>query len=179
MYFVLTFNVTRLPYNRQFIEPYLSNHMNQTFCPCQSGKLYQDCCEPLHQDASSAPTAEQLMRSRYSAYCLGHANYLLATLHPSKRRPEELRLIEETIKTTTWLGLKILDHKEANDLAEVEFVAFYQDAPFAQLHERSRFTREAGQWFYHDGVFMPESKLGRNEPCFCGSGSKFKHCHGN
>ncbi len=148
-------------------------------CPCLSGKPYANCCEPLHQANHGANTAESLMRSRYSAFCLGHANYLLTTLHPSKRRPDELKQIENTINTTTWLGLKILDHKQANDLAEVEFVAFYKDAPFGQLHERSRFTREAGQWFYHDGVFMPDIKLGRNEPCFCGSGTKFKHCHGN
>lgn len=149
-----------------------------TSCPCLSGKLYQNCCEPLHKAEYSAERADQLMRSRYSAFCLGLTGYLVETLHPSKRRPDEINLLRETISQTTWLGLIILDHKQANDLAEVEFVAFYEDQPFSQLHERSRFTREAGRWFYHDGVFMPDIKLGRNDPCFCGSGEKLKRCHG-
>lgn len=117
------------------------------------------------------------MRSRYSAFCLGEVDYLLGTLHPSKRQPGEREALMASIQQTQWLGLKILDHKQAGDRAEVEFVAFYEDAPFSQLHERSRFTREAGRWYYHDGLFLPAIKLGRNESCFCGSGKKLKHCH--
>jgi len=153
-------------------------NQNVVSCPCLSGKNYQNCCEPLHKAERSAETAETLMRSRYSAFCLGLAQYLVETLHPSKRRADEMTALKATIEQTHWLGLKILDHKQANDLAEVEFVAFYQDEVINQLHERSRFTREAGRWFYHDGVFMPDIKLARNEPCFCGSGDKFKRCHG-
>lgn len=154
-------------------------NQNVVSCPCLSGKNYQDCCEPLHKAERSAETAERLMRSRYSAFCLGLAHYLLETLHPSKRRSNEITALNISIEQTHWLGLKILDHQQANDLAEVEFVAFYQDdSTINQLHERSRFTREAGRWFYHDGVFMPEIKLGRNDVCFCGSGEKFKRCHG-
>lgn len=147
-------------------------------CPCNSGLLYKECCQPLHLNKSVAEDAEKLMRSRYSAFQLGLVDYLLDTLHPSKRHPGERQALQESVNNTQWLGLKILDHKSANNLAEVEFVAFYEDDPVGQLHERSRFTREAGRWFYHDGLFLPAVKLGRNENCFCGSGKKFKHCHG-
>jgi SEC-C motif-containing protein len=140
--------------------------------------LYKECCQPLHLNKSVAEDAEKLMRSRYSAFQLGLVDYLLDTLHPSKRHPGERQALQESVNNTQWLGLKILDHKSANNLAEVEFVAFYEDDPVGQLHERSRFTREAGRWFYHDGLFLPAVKLGRNENCFCGSGRKFKQCHG-
>lgn len=153
----------------------MSNRLN---CPCASGLSYAECCQPLHQAEKTAQTAEALMRSRYSAFCLGEVDYLLDTLHPSKRHPGEREALRESIETTQWLGLKVMDHKQAGDRAEVEFVAFYEDAPFSQLHERSRFTREAGRWYYHDGLLLPAIKLGRNEPCFCGSGKKLKHCHG-
>lgn len=153
----------------------MSNHLN---CPCASGLSYAECCQPLHQSVRTAETAEALMRSRYSAFCMGEVDYLLDTLHPSKRHPGEREALSESIETTQWLGLKVMDHKQAGDRAEVEFVAFYEDVPFSQLHERSRFTREAGRWYYHDGLFLPAIKLGRNEPCFCGSGKKLKHCHG-
>lgn len=118
------------------------------------------------------------MRSRYSAFCLGLVDYLIETTHPSKRQPDEREALNRTIAETQWLGLKILAHKQTKDLAEVEFVAFYQDDKIGQLHERSRFSREAGRWYYHDGLFLPPIKLGRNDTCFCGSGKKIKHCHG-
>jgi SEC-C motif-containing protein len=140
--------------------------------------LYRECCQPLHQRNKHAQTAEKLMRSRYSAFCLGLIDYLIETLHPSKRHPTDRDALMQTIRNTKWLGLTIVDHKQAADLAEVEFVAFYDDDPIGQLHERSRFSREAGRWYYHDGLFLPPLKLGRNDSCFCGSGKKFKHCHG-
>lgn len=149
-----------------------------SLCPCNSDLLYTECCQPLHQHKRHADNAENLMRSRFSAFKLGLVDYLLDTLHPSKRHHGEREALQKSVSNTQWLGLKIIDHKQANNLAEVEFVAFYQDEPVGQLHERSRFTREAGRWFYHDGLFLPPVKLGRNDPCFCGSGKKYKNCHG-
>lgn len=148
-----------------------------TACPCQSGLVYQTCCGPLHRHSSQAETAEQLMRSRFSAFCLGEVDYLLDTLHPSQHQPNEREALQKVIAETAWLGLRIVKHKSSGDSAEVEFVAFYQDQPLGQLHERSRFHREDGQWFYVDGEFLPAIKLGRNEPCICGSGKMVKHCH--
>lgn len=148
-------------------------------CPCGSGHSYQDCCQPLHLGKQQAETAELLMRSRYSAFVLGLIPYLQATLHPSMQQADDAETLEETIVSTRWLGLQIIASPTAdNQRAEVEFIAFYDASPFGQLHERSRFIYEGGRWFYLDGTMLPPVKLARNEPCFCGSGKKFKRCHG-
>ena len=120
-------------------------------CPCQSGAQYEDCCGryhagPLHLQA---PTAEALMRSRYSAFTLALTDYLLATWHASTR-PARLEAIEPGLK---WLGLEVRRHTVVDDdHASVEFVARSKLAGRAQrLHEISRFVREDGRWFYVDG----------------------------
>ncbi|WP_417550673.1 YchJ family protein [Methylophaga sp.] len=152
--------------------------MKNQLCPCQSQSVYDECCGLLHQGKHVATNAEQLMRSRYSAFVLHNTSYLHATLHPSQRRPDDLLNLQQTMETTEWLGLTILEHTETDDQAEIDFIAFYVDKPIGQLHERSRFTRQQGQWFYLDGEFLPPTKLGRNENCVCGSGKKLKRCHG-
>jgi len=119
-------------------------------CPCGSGKPYAGCCGGLHAGAVEAPSAEALMRSRYSAYVLGLEPYLLATWHASTR-PAALGLAEES--ATKWLGLEIkggqlLDASHAT----VEFVARYRVAGRGhRLHEISNFIRQDGRWFYVDG----------------------------
>jgi len=122
-------------------------------CPCgRTGPKGQvlaldDCCGPLH-GGQVAPDAERLMRSRYSAFVLGDVSYLLATWH-SSQRPAELKL-EAGGK---WLGLEIKQHRVTGpDTAEVEFVArFRVGGKAVRQHERSRFVREDGRWFYVDG----------------------------
>lgn len=152
--------------------------MNDASCPCLSGQDYQHCCAPLHQ-GSSANNAEQLMRARYSAFYLGKVAYLIATLHPDSKQADDEQVLTQTINNTQWLGLRIVEYKKlSKDEAKVEFIAFYHDAEdIAQLHERSHFLCVDGQWLYVDGAFLPPVKLGRNEPCLCGSGKKMKHCH--
>lgn len=117
-------------------------------CCCGSGKPYAACCAPLHTGAA-AVSAEALMRSRYSAFVLGLADYLLASWHPSTR-PEQLTL-DSGVK---WLGLSIKGQKATGpDTAIVEFVARSRSGGAAaqRLHEISRFVREQGRWFYQDG----------------------------
>ncbi|HMN94535.1 MAG TPA: YchJ family metal-binding protein [Hydrogenophaga sp.] len=123
-------------------------------CPCgrrdAKGRplAYAACCGRLLDEGLPAPDAEHLMRSRYSAFVLGRADYLLASWHISTR-PASLGL-EPDIK---WLGLEVREHRP-NDAghAEVEFVARSRVAGRGQrLHERSRFVREGGRWFYVDG----------------------------
>jgi SEC-C motif-containing protein len=100
-----------------------------------------------------AGAAEQLMRSRYSAYVLGARDYLLATWHPSTRPPSSSL---EDHGGTHWLGLVVKRHEQsAKDEAIVEFVARYRigGAPAVRLHETSRFRRENGCWYYLDGTF--------------------------
>jgi SEC-C motif-containing protein len=126
----------------------------------------------------TATNAEQLMRSRYSAFCVGDINYLLTTLHPSYRTDSDEAALQHTIQQTNWLGLKIIQHKSDIEIATVEFIAFYTAQPFEQLHELSRFKKEAGQWLYTDGDMLSAVKLHRNDICFCNSAKKYKKCHG-
>jgi len=147
-------------------------------CPCKSGKAYTACCQPLHEKRVIANSAQQLMRSRYSAFVLKNTSYLIATLHPSKRESNDELVLKQTMDETQWLGLKLIKHHQKSDATTVEFVAFYQgDSEIEQLHEKSRFIHENKHWFYLDGEILPAIKLSRNELCFCGSGKKVKKCH--
>ena len=125
-------------------------------CPCgrvdakKRAVAYADCCGRFvdHFNDVPAPDAEHLMRSRYSAFVLEQADYLLATWH-SSTRPASL----DFDAGAKWLGLEVRGHKVTGaDTAEVEFVARYRlDSRAVRLHERSRFVREDGRWFYADG----------------------------
>jgi SEC-C motif domain protein len=120
-------------------------------CPCNTKRPYSLCCEPYHQ-GTPAPTAETLMRSRYSAYALRLEDYVFATWHPSTR-PASLDQ-GSGINQTTWLGLDMKRvQRTGDDTATVEFVARYRvgGASAVRLHEVSRFVREAGKWLYLDG----------------------------
>ena len=119
-------------------------------CPCGSQRAYAECCARYLEGGECAPTAEALMRSRYSAYTQGREDYLLATWHATTR-PDRLGLAEDA--PTKWLGLEVRCHAPVDDeRAEVEFVARYKVQGRAhRLHEVSRFVREGGQWFYVDG----------------------------
>lgn len=124
--------------------------MSTPRCPCLSGLTYDACCERLHTGAATAQTAEQLMRSRFSAFAVGDPEYLIATWHPSTR-PDTLELDDDL----RWYRLDILATREGGpfDLAGVvEFEAFYRHPGGAgSQHEVSRFVREGGRWFYLDG----------------------------
>jgi SEC-C motif domain protein len=119
-------------------------------CPCGSGAGYQLCCGPLHHGERHAATAEQLMRSRYSAFASGDSDYLFRTWHP-RTRPEELAMDADLV----WTGLEVTD-TVAGDLddarGEVEFTAHFEAAGRSgSMRERSRFERRAGRWCYVDG----------------------------
>ena len=119
-------------------------------CPCGKGS-YLLCCGAFHCGGAIAPTAEALMRSRYSAYALGLGNYLMQTWHLSTR-PESIDLSDE-VRNGKWIGLTVKASHETGDTAEVEFIARYKPhtGSASRLHERSRFARQGGQWFYIDG----------------------------
>lgn len=124
-------------------------------CPCGRGPAFDACCGRYLGTATSAPDAESLMRSRYSAFVRGDVAHLQATWHASTR-PATLDL-EPGVK---WLGLQVRAHRAIDaDHAEVEFVARSRVAGRGQrLHERSRFVREGGLWYYVDGDFPSEDK---------------------
>jgi SEC-C motif-containing protein len=118
-------------------------------CPCGSTRPYAKCCGPWHGGAA-APDAMSLMRSRYSAFVLCNEQYLLATWHMTTR-PNAVPFDAGQ----KWLGLSIVDTRVTGDAtAEVEFIARSRvsNAPAVRLHERSRFVREDGRWFYVDGT---------------------------
>ncbi len=119
-------------------------------CPCGSNRAYSDCCARYLDGSQPAPTAEALMRSRYTAYTLQREDYLLATWHPATR-PAALGLTENV--ATKWLGLEVKRHQQLDDNhALVEFVARYKVQGRAhRLHETSRFARESDRWLYVDG----------------------------
>jgi SEC-C motif domain protein len=116
-------------------------------CPCTSTKPYSACCGRWHA-GEAAPTAEALMRSRYCAFALCNESYLLATWH-SSTRPQSIEIDSKQ----KWLGLKIVEAKESEAAAEVEFIARFRvgGSSAARLHERSRFVKEDGRWFYVEG----------------------------
>ena len=148
-------------------------------CPCGSGKEYQLCCGPVLARKTPARTAEQLMRSRYTANVKQDVEHLFASWH-STTRPKGMNM-----DYNLWSELQILDTVAGgpeDDTGEVEFRAFYRQGEMqGVLHERSRFCREDGQWVYLDGDILESSlsqpaKVGRNSPCPCGSGKKYKKC---
>ena len=122
-------------------------------CPCGSGIPYQDCCQPFLSQKQDAPTAEALMRSRYTAFALQDENYLRYSWHPDTC-PQEIRLN----KNTAWLGLTIKNTtagKSDDDSGTVEFVARNKTNGKAQrIHENSRFVRVNNQWLYADGDLL-------------------------
>lgn len=157
--------------------------MSRELCLCGSRKAYQYCCLMYLSAKKQPETAEKLMRSRYTAFCLGNVDYLISTLAPAQKQPQEQAELTDTINNTQWLGLTVLNTnqgKKNDSIGYVEFEAIYQlksNEP-QQLHERSKFLKIDGKWFYVDGEILPGTKPQANQPCWCHSGKKFHKCHG-
>lgn len=160
-------------------------------CPCCSQQPYDQCCQPIHLDATQATRPEQLMRARFSAHVLNKVDFVINTYHSSCHAESDAEAIAESVDSD-WGKLEIIDCPTATESEGfVEFKAYFnEDGHEFCLHERSRFVKENGEWRYIDGV-MPEEKvdprlhqtiantrIGRNDPCLCGSGKKFKKCCG-
>ena len=124
-------------------------------CPCTREKSYDTCCMPFHYGRARPETAEQLMRSRYTAYFFRLVDYLVATTHPDKREKNLARELDKTIWHPSWRKLKILSQSKGgkdDKTGKVEFVASYSlDGENLELHEKSRFRRYKGKWMYLDG----------------------------
>lgn len=125
--------------------------LKKDICPCGTGQVYSVCCG-LCLSGKSASTAEQLMRSRYTAYVLGDESYLLKTWHV-KTRPQNLNFADKD--PVKWIGLKVLSRVMSDvgsDEASVEFIARYKvNGKAEKLHELSSFIKEGGEWFYVKG----------------------------
>lgn len=156
-------------------------------CLCGSGLESDACCAPLLA-GKPAPTAEALMRARYTAYASGDLDYVEKTCVKEIRSDFNRLEAERFIAETKWLGLEISRVVEGGPQDEtglVEFVFRYsqKDEPYAQ-HELATFCREDGAWVYKDSEVNPKcpplrvTKIGRNDPCSCNSGKKYKKCCG-
>ncbi|WP_263078755.1 YchJ family protein [Endozoicomonas sp. Mp262] len=157
-----------------------------TSCPCGSNKAYSACCG-LYHSGSPAPTAETLMRSRYSAYALKNIDYIIKTTWRCQQPQLEQDRNHLQQDSTNWLRLEVLGTEAGqpeDHTGIVEFKAWYKDLPASHeqvMHETSEFIRENGQWYYiHPALTrapaMKERKPERNDPCPCGSGRKYKKC---
>jgi SEC-C motif domain protein len=158
-----------------------------SLCPCGSGREFDACCGPILAGAP-APTPEALMRSRYSAFALGAIDHIERTHAPEVRADFDRANAEAWSKEARWDGLEIravegggTDENEGI----VEFVARFRQGGHSHLHhERASFRRDDGVWYYVDGELNPKPatrhvvKVGRNDPCPCGSGKKYKKCCG-
>jgi SEC-C motif domain protein len=154
-------------------------------CLCGSGIDDADCCNPLHNGSIHATTAEQLMRARFTAYAAHNEVYLLDTWEISKR-PEGIDFSKEG--DVNWTRLEIVKTKkgrEQDNKGVVEFKAYYLlKGEEYVMNEVSRFVKKDGHWHYLDGVVKSIAKpaqqtnQGKNAPCSCGSGKKFKRCCG-
>lgn len=156
-------------------------------CPCGSDRSLNECCGPIIHDGTPAPTAEALMRSRYSAHVLGVWDYLETSTHPTMRGDLSVKEIQEWSSQMNWTKLEILATSKGtqnDDAGEVEFSAHYSISGVPQeLRELSYFKKEDDHWYYVEGIVKGQDtvrreapKVGRNEPCPCGSGKKFKKC---
>ena len=158
-------------------------------CPCCSGRAYEQCCEPLLLGHTRATTAEALMRSRYTAYTLAEIDYIFKSSGARVRREFDAESSRKWAQSAEWKGFEIRRSEggsEQDTKAIIEFVAHYQveKADF-EHHEIAEFGRVDGEWRFMDGkvvspppVRRETPKVGRNDPCTCGSGKKFKKCCG-
>ncbi|MBU0935709.1 MAG: YchJ family protein [Spirochaetes bacterium] len=153
-------------------------------CPCGSGKSFAQCCEPIINGQTKALTAEALMRSRYSAYATGAISHIMTSCVQDDSIDEQATT--DWSKKADWQGLKILRTEKGqpgDSSGLVEFVASYiMDGMKEEHHETANFVQKDQCWLYESGSIKTETvvratpKVGRNDPCPCGSGKKFKNC---
>ncbi len=170
-------------------------------CPCNSGQSFESCCGPYLKGEALPDTAEKLMRSRYTAFAKVDVDYLKKTLAPESRTDFDVASTKKWAEQAKWKGLKIISTekgKATDTKGTVEFIATYEaEGEALDHHEVAQFRKaDSGQWYFVDGdshthkegedhhhakpqtVVREAPKTGRNDPCVCGSGKKYKKCCG-
>jgi SEC-C motif domain protein len=145
-------------------------------CPCGQGD-YASCCQPLHLGQQHASTAEQLMRSRYSAFARQEIDYILTTTALGQQHALDRAAIAEWSQSNQWLKLEVIQHQAKIDKSHalVEFKAHYHDGKQVQIHhERSYFVKYEQKWYFLDPT--TEQTVTMKQACVCGSGKKYKQC---
>ena len=155
-------------------------------CYCGSQLEFAKCCGPYLEGKTKPATAEALMRSRYSAFATGKMDYVYNTHHADSRGELDMEGVKSWALNSEWLGLEILSTEkgQSNDNeGKVEFKCrFHFNGSDQVHHELSSFKKVDGEWFFVDGVMRNNTirrsapKVGRNDPCPCGSGKKAKKC---
>lgn len=157
-----------------------------TDCPCGSGLNYEECCGPFHA-GKKTPTAEATMRARYSAFVTKELDYIKTTHNPDRMSDYNDTDIKLWAENSEWMGLKVVNvegGQESDTEGKIEFVAKYKvKGQMQNHHEVAIFEKRDDTWFFMDGeIESSESikregpKVGRNDPCPCGSGKKHKKC---
>ncbi len=154
-------------------------------CLCGSGRTFGQCCEPLLKRTRRAGNAEELMRSRFTAHAVHEPKYLHDTYWETARRPYVEEKDDGPAMRWTRLVVHAHDQGPKPDAAFVDFTAYFDDAGTeGAMHEKSEFARIDGAWYFTRTVrsgpapIKAQPKVGRNEPCPCGSGKKYKQCCG-
>ncbi len=155
-------------------------------CPCSSQKQYENCCEPILK-GTPAETAEDLMRARYTAYTQVDMDFIKSTHDPETIKKTNMKENQAWAEQTQWEGLEIVSTEKgqpSDDWGMVEFKAkFVGGGEAGTHHEVSEFNKKQGRWYFSKGkapenfqIVNTEPKVGRNDPCPCGSGKKYKKC---
>ncbi|HLY11576.1 MAG TPA: YchJ family protein [Planctomycetota bacterium] len=152
-------------------------------CPCGSGQSFAACCNPILKREKPAPDAERLMRSRFTAHVARDFEHLHRTVLETAKEPY---VADGDVGGTAWTRLVIHSHEKGTkpDFAYVDFTAYYQEGEVEKaLHEKAEFQRVEGTWYYTRAmrqgpapIKLTQAKAGRNDPCPCGSGKKYKQC---
>ena len=162
-------------------------------CPCGSSLALTECCGPIIA-GSPAPSAEAMMRARYTAYTQHNIEFIMASTHPDGRADSDIDAMRAWAETADWQSLEVLQVEAGTNQDRkglVEFKAHYLIGGVKHHHhEVSGFVNSDAGWQFRDGEVLHagpseklkpvvnELKIGRNDPCHCGSGKKFKKCHG-
>lgn len=152
-------------------------------CPCSPNRSYEDCCGPFIEETAYPKTAEALMRSRYTAFTQSKTAYIGATQKGKAAANYSPESTAEWIAHCVWMGLEVLETKAIDETtASVSFKAHYKEKGIPRvIHENSLFEYDGTRWFYVGGSHVArnaEPKIGRNDPCPCQSGQKYKKCCG-
>lgn len=156
-------------------------------CPCGLGDQYETCCQKYINGSEKPETAELMMRSRYSAYVKEEIDYIEKTTHPESLKQFDKESTAKWAKESKWEGLEIVSVEKGqvgDDIGNVEFKAKYVENKVTHTHhEMSVFKKHNDSWYFHTGDKAPQkpvvnesTKIGRNDPCPCGSGKKYKKC---
>ncbi len=159
-------------------------------CPCGNEQPYAECCGAIIKGERQALTTEELMRARYSAHSHAEMDFLFESLHPDNRDENDREGSRDWAENSEWHGLDIIEVVDGgadDDHGTVEFIASYTyNGDLARYHEVATFDKLDGVWHFTEGtpgvnkpVVREEPKIGRNDPCACGSGKKYKKCCGS